>query len=144
VKEVDFMTAISNEDVKHLVAIAGREGAICALEGSRQISTQDLTSMANSLGLKIKSKDSKRTIATEIVRHLDRRITKTLDELKTMSKDEIIQYFEQVGCDQDELVDLLKGIDLRSRARSRRAMLEFAAIQISSLGIFERLTDRHD
>lgn len=138
------MRQISKDDVKSLVAIVGREGAISALEDSKQIINQDLAEMANSLGLKIKSKDSKRTIATEIVRHLDRRIVKTLDELKTMSKDEIIRYFEQVECDQDELVDLLKGIDLRSRARSRRAMLEFAAIQISSLGIFERLTDRHD
>ncbi len=138
------MRQISKDDVKSLVAIVGREGAISALENSRQISSQDLAEMANSLGLKIKSKDSKRTIATEIVRHLDRRIAKTLEELKTMSKDEIIQYFEQVECDQDELVDLLKGIDLRSRAKSRRAMLEFAAIQISSLGIFERLTNRHD
>ncbi len=143
-KEVDFITRISNEDIKHLVAIVGREGAIYALEGSRQVSAQDLANMADSLGLKTKSKDSKKTIATEIVRHLDRRIAKALDELKTMSKDEIIQYFEQVQCDQDELVDLLKSIDFRSRARSRRAMIEFAAIQISSLGIFERLTNRHD
>lgn len=138
------MRRISEDDVKSLVAIVGREGAISALEGSKQISRQDLAEMANSLGLKVRSKDSKSRIATEIVRHVDRRITKPLDELKAMSKDEIMQYFEQVECDQDELVELLSSIDLRSRAKSRRAMLEFAAIQISSLGIFERLTDRHD
>jgi len=138
------MKRISSEDVKSLVGMVGREGAICALDGSRQISVQDLTEMAISLGIKTKAKDSKRVIVTEIVRYLDKRITKTLDELKIMSKDDIIQYLEQIECDQDELVDLLNSIDLRSRARSRQAMLEFAAIQISSLGIFERLTDRHD
>jgi len=135
---------MSKDDVKSLVAIVGREGAISALEGSKRISSKDLAEIANSLGLKVRSKDSKTRIAIEIVRHVDRRITRPLDELKAMSKDEMIQYFEQVECDQDELLELLSSIDLRSRAKSRRAMLEFAAIQISSLGIFERLANRHD
>lgn len=137
------MRQISKDDIKSLVAMVGREGATSALESSKQISSQDLAEMASSLGIKVKGKESKARIATEIVRHVDRRITKPLDELKAMSKDEIIQYFEQVECDQEELVELLSSIDLRSRAKSRRAMLEFAAIQISSLGIFERLSDRH-
>ena len=137
------MRQMSKDDVKSLVAIVGREGAISALEGSKRISSKDLAEIANSLGLKVRGKDSKARIAIEIVRHVDRRITKPLDELKAMSKDEMIQYFEQVECDQDELLELLSSIDLRSRAKSRRAMLEFAAIQISSLGIFERLANRH-
>ena len=137
------MRQMSEDDVKSLVAIVGREGAISALEGSKRISSKDLAEIANSLGLKVRSKDSKTRIAIEIVRHVDRRITRSLDELKAMSKDEMIQYFEQVECDQDELLELLSSIDLRSRAKSRRAMLEFAAIQISSLGIFERLANQH-
>ncbi len=137
------MKRISNQDVMSIVAVVGREGAVSALSSSRQINSQDLAAMANSLGLKVSSKDTKGKIASQIVRCLDKRITKSLDELKSMSKDEIIQYFEQVECDQDELVELLDSIDLRSRARSRRAMLEFAAIQISSLGIFERVADRN-
>ena len=137
------MRQMSKDDVKSLVAIVGREGAISALEGSKRISSKDLAEIANSLGLKVRGKDSKTRIAIEIVRHVDRRITRPLDELKAMSKDEMIQYFEQVECDQDELLELLSSIDLRSRAKSRRAMLEFAAIQISSLGIFERLANRH-
>jgi len=99
--------------------------------------------MAHSLSLKVTSRDSKGKIAAQIVRQLDKRITKSIDELKAMSKEEIIQYFEKIECDQDELVELLSSIDLRSRAKSRRAILEFAAIQISSLGVFERLADRH-
>jgi len=137
------MRRISIEDVKTIVAIVGREGAISALSNSRQISSRDIADVANSLGLKVSSKDTKAKIATQIIRHVDKRITKSIDQLKAMSKEEIIQYFEQVECDQDELIELLSTIDLRSRAKSRRATLEFAAIQISSLGIFERLADRH-
>ena len=137
------MKQISEEDVKTIVAIVGREGAISALSNSRQISSQVLAEMVNSLGLKVSNRDAKSNIATRIVRHVDKRITKPLDELKAMSKEEIIQYFEQVECDQDELVGLLSSIDLRARAKSRRAIVEFTAIQISSLGIFERVADRH-
>jgi len=137
------MRRISNEDVTTVVAIVGREGAISALLNSTQISTHDLAELANSLGLKVSSKDTKKNIALQVVRCIDKRISKPLDELKTMSKDEIIQYFEKVECEPDELVELLTSIDLKARAKSRQAMLEFAAIQISSLGIFERLADRH-
>lgn len=137
------MKPISSEDVRSIVAIVGREGAISALSKSRRVSAQDLAEMAHSLSLKVTSRDSKGKIAAQIVRQLDKRITKSIDELKAMSKEEIIQYFEKIECDQDELVELLSSIDLRSRAKSRRAILEFAAIQISSLGVFERLADRH-
>ena len=128
------MRRISIEDVKTIVAIVGREGAISALSNSRQISSRDIADVANSLGLKVSSKDTKAKIATQIV---------NCTVHSVVFKEEIIQYFEQVECDQDELIELLSTIDLRSRAKSRRATLEFAAIQISSLGIFERLADRH-
>ncbi len=137
------MKRISREDVKSIVAIVGREGAISALANSRRISSHDLAETANLLGLKVSSRDIKSKIAIQIVRHVDKRITKPLDELKAMSKEEIIKYFQQVECDEDELVELLSSIDLRSRTKSRRAIIEFAATQISSLGIFERLSDRH-
>lgn len=136
------MSHISKEDVKSIVAIVGREGAISALSNSRRINSQNLAEMANSLGLEVSSRDTKGKIATEIVRHVDKRIMKALDELKAMSKEEIVEYFDRVECDEDELVELLEKIDLRSRAKSRRALLEFAAIQINSLGIFERLAER--
>ncbi|MBI2917657.1 MAG: hypothetical protein HYY01_06640 [Chloroflexi bacterium] len=136
------MTRISKEDVKTLVAMVGREGAIAALDSSKRINTQELAQTASSLGVKATTKDTKSKIAAQIVKEVDRRIAKSLDELKAMSKDEIIQYFDQVECDEEEVVDLLRDIDLKSRAKSRRDLLEFAAVQICSLGIFERLADR--
>lgn len=137
------MKSISKDDVASIVAVVGREGAISALSNSRQINNQNLAELANSLGLKVSGKETKGNVASQIVRYVDRRISKPLEELKTMSKDELILYFEQVECDQDELVELLSSIDLRLRPKSRRAILEFTAIQISSLGIFERVADGH-
>lgn len=136
------MSQISKQDVQTIVSIVGREGAISALSNSKRISSHGLMETADSLGLKVNSKDTKTQIATQIVRYVDKRITKSLGELENMSKEEILSYFEQVGCDEDEVVELLSSIDLRSRAKARHAILEFAAIQISSLGLFERVANR--
>lgn len=139
------MNRISTADVKNIVAMVGREGATSALEHSKRVNSEDLTELARLLGLKVNGRYAKAQIAAQIVRYVDKRITKTLDELKRMSKEDIIKYLEEVDCDQEEIAELLSSIDLRkipSRTKSRRAMTEFAAIQISSLGIFERLADR--
>jgi hypothetical protein len=133
--------SISRDDVKKILNIVGREGAIAALERSKKLSSKDLSGFSHSLGLKPGSKDAKRVLASKIVQNIDKRITKSLDDLKKMSKDELMKYFEEIECHQDELIELLNGIELKARSKSRRAIIEFAAIQITSLGIFERLSE---
>ena len=56
-----------------------------------------------------------------------------------MSKDELIGYFQAVECDQEELFEMQDKIDFKAKTKSKRALIEYAAIQIQSLGIFERL-----
>ncbi|MCK4789993.1 MAG: hypothetical protein KAV87_40010 [Desulfobacteraceae bacterium] len=128
-------------DIKQIVDLVGRDGAIFALEKSKKINTKALIDLARSIGLSPKAKDSKRNVSIQIVQNVDKRIDKSLDELKGMSKDDLILYFEKVECHQDELIELLKNIDLKARVKTNKAIIEFAAIQISSLGIFERLSN---
>ncbi len=75
------------------------------------------------------------------MRFVDRRIDRSIDDLKSMSKEDIIQYFDDTHCHQDELIELLETINFRSRAKSRRDLVEFAATQVSSLGLFERVAN---
>ena len=58
-----------------------------------------------------------------------------------MTKEELIDYFHNVECDQEELLELLETIDFKAKAMSKRALIEYAAIQIQGLGIFERISD---
>ncbi|CAN2040930.1 putative Rho termination factor N-terminal domain-containing protein [Candidatus Magnetomoraceae bacterium gMMP-15] len=136
--------SISRDNVKKILDIVGREGTIAALEKSKKLTSKDLSELSRSLGLKSRSRDAKKILASKIVQNIDKRITKALDELKKMSKDELMKYFEEIGCHQDELLELLNDIDLKARSKSRRAIIEFAAIQINSLGIFERLSEPND
>ena len=130
---------IAADDIKTLVEIVGRQGACAALSRSDKISAEELFKTAEGLGISIPKRTKKSEVAIAIVKHVDRRIDKSLDELKEMSRQEILQYFSDVNPDAEEVVELLKSIDIKARARSRKGLLEFAAIQISSLGVFERI-----
>ena len=132
---------LSKNDIKKIIDVVGREGAVFALEKSKKLNTEDLFDIARSIGLNPKSKDSKKNLSTQIIQAVDKRIDKSLDELKAMSKEDLIQYFDNSQCHQDELIEILQDIDLKARVKTRKALVEFAAIQISSLGIFERLSN---
>ncbi len=139
--DLEGKMSLLKNDIKQIVDLVGREGAIFALEKSKKINTKTLIDLARSIGLSPKTKDSKKNVSTQIVQNVDKRIHKPLDELKGMSKDDLILYFEKVECHQDELIELLKNIDLKARVKTNKGLIEFAAIQISSLGIFERLSN---
>lgn len=130
---------ITPDDVRALVMIVGRRGAQAALSNSDQIRAEDLLVAADNLGIGLPKRTPKAELASAIIKHLDRRISKSLDELKQLSVSEIINYFQAVDADSEEIIELLQSIDIKNRARSRKDLLEFAANQISNLGIFERL-----
>ena len=130
---------IASDDIKTLVNIVGRHGAQVALAGSDTIHAEELLQTAEALGIRLPKRTPKSEVAIAIVKQVDRRLDKSLDELKQLSVSEILQYFNDVGPDTEEIVELLQSIDIKNRVRSRKSLFEFAANQISSLGVFERL-----
>ncbi|MCP4698779.1 MAG: hypothetical protein GY862_18295 [Gammaproteobacteria bacterium] len=133
--------SLSTDDIKTLVSIAGRQGAIAALESGTKHKLQQLSEFAKKNNIDAGQKATKKTLSSAIVRHVDKRIQKSLDELKGMSKEELISYFKEVDSDQADLLDLLSTIDLKAQVKTKSALMEFAAIQIQSLGVFERLSN---
>lgn len=133
--------SLSIDDIKVLVSIVGRQGAIAALESGTKHKLQQLTEFARTNSISVDKKPTKKSLSSAIVRHVDKRIQKPLDELKKMSKEELVAYFKEVDCDQSDLLDLLSTIDLKAQVKSKSALMEFAAIQIQSLGVFERLSN---
>ena len=132
---------IATHDIKALVKIVGRHGAHVALARSEKIRAGELLSTADSLGIRLPKRTPKSVVAIAIVRHVDRRIDKSPEDLKRMSGPEILQYFIDKDPDTEEIIELLQSIEIKNRVRSRKSLFEFAATQISSLGVFERLVD---
>ena len=135
---------MKKEDIATLVSIVGRPGAIHALVGSDIVKMEDLRRFAKELAIEKASSKPKKELAKCIVRQIDRRIQKSLEELQALTRDELLTYLEETKCDSDDLKDLIKGAGLPVQAgMSRNGLLKFASIQISSLGVFERLSNSH-
>ena len=135
---------IKKDDIATLVSIVGRSGAIGALVGSDIVKMEDLKRLAKELAIERASNKPKKELARRIVRQIDQRIKKGLDELQALTRDELLIYLEKTNCDSDDLKDLIKSAGLPVQAgMSRNDLLKFASIQISSLGVFERLSNSH-
>ena len=130
---------VTADEIKRLVDIVGRRGAQAALCNSDLVRAEDLLVVAGDSGIHLPKRTPKAELANAIIKQLDRRISKPLDELKQLSVPEIVSYFNAVDAETEEVIELLKSIDIKNRARSRKDLFEFAANQISNLGIFERL-----
>ena len=127
-------------DVETLVSLVGRAGAIQALVCSEIVKADDLKCFAKTLDIPVSSKVAKKDLARRIVRRVDRRIGRSIIELQALDRDEIVMYLDATGCDAEELRDLLEGAGLPVQSKmSRNDLLNFAAIEISSLGVFGRL-----
>ena len=135
---------MKKEDISTLISIVGRLGAVHALFGSDLVKMEDLRKLAKELAIERASSKPKKELAKCIVRQIDQRIKKSLEELQALTRDELLIYLEQTNCDSDDLKDLIKRAGLPVQAgMSRNDLLKFASIQISSLGVFERLSNSH-
>ena len=131
-------------DVATLVSLVGRTGATQALACSEIVKANDLRHFAKTLDIPVASKTAKKELARQIVRRVDRRIEKSVAELQALDRNEIMTYLDGTGCDADELRDLLGHAQVPVQAKmSRNDLLKFAAIEISSLGMFGRLASAH-
>src|SRR5579863_3161322 len=102
-------------DVRQLVRSLGLQGAKAGLLQSKVATTEVLTGLAKSMGLSPTKSASRQQIVDDIVRFANRRIDKPVDELYLMSRDELIGYFERVEPTSEELLDLLRCLDLNPR-----------------------------
>ena len=135
---------MKKDDIAALVSIVGRPGAVHALVGSDIVKIEDLKRLAKELAIEKVSSKPKKELAKCIVRQIDQRIKRSLEELQALARDELLTYLEETNCDSDDLKDLIKSAGLPVQAgMSRKDLLEFASIQISSLGVFERLSSSH-
>ena len=131
---------VTQEDISTLVTLVGRSGAIQALAASDTVNVAELRRLGRSLGLTT-SKHAKLELAELIVRRVDKKIEKSLAELEILGTREIATYLHSTVCDAKELKDLLKQADIPVQGKmSLASLIDFAAIQISNLGMFKRIS----
>ena len=77
---------VSETDVSKLVSLVGRQAAVKALECSDIIKVNGLRELATDLDIKGVAKAPKRELAERIVRRVDRRISKGVEELQALGR----------------------------------------------------------
>jgi len=127
-------------DVRILVRWLGVEGARAGLEKSKQHTTEVLWKIGDQLGLKLPKSGARQQMIAEIVRHANKRIERPVDDLIRMSKEELVEYLEVRDPGREELLDLLREIDATPSKDGRRALIEFAARELSETGRFRRIS----
>jgi hypothetical protein len=129
-------------DVRLLVEWLGVQGARAGLEHSRVCTNDNLVHIARELGISASKGTRRKELVTEIVRVAGRRIDKPIEELMRMERDELVAYFEGMRVDTEELVELIKQLNLNPRDHGRRSLIEFAAQELSETGRFLRVSSQ--
>jgi hypothetical protein len=126
-------------DVRLLTRWLGVAGAKAGLLESRQCTVEALARMARGFGIDVGRKATRQELIDQLVRVASRRIDKSIDDLFDMERDELVRYFDERGVETEELLDLLKKLDLRPDRKGRKNVINFAARELAETGRFRRI-----
>jgi hypothetical protein len=129
---------MNSVDVDKLVEWLGPEGAIAGLDAS-DLTASELIEIGNVRGLTIDRKTRRRSIVIEIVNSRIPRIDKSQDDLLRMSRAELEAYFVARMVSRAELLGVLSQFGIEARSDDKKSLLEFAAREISDLGMYQRV-----
>src|SRR4051812_47336407 len=118
-------------DARALVTWLGAQGAKAGLKESRKCTVEVLAQVARRLGIEVGDKPTRRELIEEIVKVAGQRIDKPLHDLFAMDHDQLVQYLESVGAEREELLDLVKRLDLDPGREGLRNLVHFVAREIS-------------
>lgn len=124
-------------DVENLIECLGVKGAIAGLEAS----DWTIAELIEECGVEHfpHSKMKKHDVVKRIVEDVRRRQTKHPDELMAMDADQLRSYFATVRMSREEILELLATLDIRPGSIVRKNLTEFAAQEISDIGMYRRV-----
>jgi hypothetical protein len=129
------MTELS---VPTLIDWLGPEGAVAGLEQSNHTNA-DLMFLARKNGLTVEQKASRKQLAIELVMSAVKRIDKAPEYLLKMTDAELKRYFVDRMVSNTELTALLREFEIAPTGKLRGRLTDFAAREISELGVFQRV-----
>lgn len=129
-------------DVKLLTEWLGAQGALAGLEKST-LTNSELMVIARESGLTVDPKMTRRQLAIELVMTPIKRLDKPIEYFLTMSQDELKRYFTERFVSNTELLTLLAELGIAPTGKLRGKLAEYAAREISDLGMFQRVAKGH-
>ncbi len=125
-------------NIEKLIEWLGPDGAIAGLEGSN-VTVSELYEMAIRHGLTVERRTKRGDIIVDLVNRNSIRIDKTTEELLAMNRDDLSNYFRTRKVSRTELLKLLSQFDFRPTPSDKAALMDFAAREISDVGMYQRV-----
>lgn len=125
-------------NLENLIDWLGTNGAIAGLVKSdlTVLEIIEQTSSSKPSGL---SKMKREEVAEWIVFTKRKELTKTPQELMLMDSDSLKEYFYKFKFSREEILELLAKLDIRPGSIARRNLNDFAAQEISDIGMYSRV-----
>lgn len=123
--------------IRDLIKMLGREGAISGLIAS-DLTISEITELCPS-DFNAPSKIKRDDLIVRVVNHEREKLSKTPDQLIEMDSDALKAYFAEARFTKVELLELLSALDIRPGSAARNNLAEFAAREISDIGMYKRV-----
>lgn len=129
-------------NIRLLVRWLGAQGAKAGILDSKLWPIDALKAQAAELGLKVTDKITRKELIDELIRVANKRINKSLDELYSMDEAQIKDYFTCIGVESEELLELLKIVNLSPRREGTGSLIAYAARELAETGRFMRIAGK--
>lgn len=125
-------------DLAQLVNWLGPEGAIAGLDKS-DLTISELREFDAARSIRDGSKLKRADLIRGLIKNVGGRITISADELMQMDAVSLQAYFQNVKASRSEIIELLLSLDIRPGSAARRNLFQFAAQEISDIGMYKRV-----
>jgi len=125
-------------NLEHLIDWLGTNGAIAGLIRS-DLTVLEIIEQTSSVKPPGFSKMKREEIAEWIVLTKRKELTKTPEELMQMDSDSLKEYFFKFKFSREEILELLAKLDIRPGSIARKNLNDFAAQEISDIGMYSRV-----
>jgi len=125
-------------ELDKLLQWLGVEGAIAGLEAS-DLTAAEIAELMPNYKPNGHSKMKRLDLIRAVVEKKRVDLTKNPAELMKMDADAIKSYFTNIKVSKKELLNLLESMDIRPGSVARHNLIEFAAREISDIGMYKRV-----
>lgn len=125
-------------ELEKLIEWLGVDGAIAGLDVS-DLTSAELSELMPEYKPHGHSKMKRRDIIRALVERKRSELTKKPEELMGMDADSLKAYFLSIKASRREILELLESLDIRPGSVARNNLTEFAAREISDIGMYRRV-----
>ncbi|WP_187394814.1 hypothetical protein [Zoogloea oleivorans] len=125
-------------DLEKLIEWLGVEGAIAGLDGS-DLTTAELGELIPDFKRSGHIKLKRRDLIQALIERKRLDLMKKPEELMAMDAESLKRYLLSIKASKKEILDLLESLDIRPGSVARNNLTEFAAREISDIGMYRRV-----